>query len=236
MNRASLYDEEFTKVFPFQWELSILKKHSASTKTLIDVGCGTGRHIIPLAEKGIQISGIDKDKEYIKAARSKLESKGLMVKVDLVMADARFLPFRRHIFDTIVCMGNVLGDVDIHNDERAAILREVILIAKSGAIFIMEFVHRYWRPTDLFIWICRYLATSIEKLSGKPVEYGDYTENIKHDNRIVRLKFHAFTTREAKQLLTSQRLQATVEKRARFFHDWFILVAMSDKAKTKGMI
>jgi len=225
MNAALLYDEQFAKVFPFDWEMKVLAKHIASVKSFLDVGCGTGRHIIPLAERGLQVLGVDNNKQFVEAAIKKLKSKGLVAKVDLVVADARFLPFKRALFDGAICMGNVLGDVDVHKAERIAILREMIRTAKSKAIFTIGLVHRYWQPTDLLIWLYRYLATSMQKLLGKSLEYGDYTEAIQLNHRKVKLTFHAFTTREAKQLILSQGLQCMVEKRAKFFYDWFILVA-----------
>jgi len=225
MNEALLYNEQFAKVFPFDWEMSVLAKYIAFAKTLLDVGCGTGRHIIPLTEKGLKILGIDKNKAYVTAAKSKLKSKRQIANIDLIIADARFLPLKHALFDAVICMGNVLGDVDIPQKGRVAIIQEIIDSGKSEAVFIIELVHRYWRPTDMFVWFYRYLAASIKKLFGQSLEYGDYTETIQFNHRKVKLTFHAFTTREAKQLLASQGLQTRIEKRAKFFHDWFILVA-----------
>lgn len=225
MNEVLLYDEQFAKVFPFNWEMSVLAKYIASAKTLLDVGCGTGRHIIPLTEKGLKILGIDKNKEYVTAAKSKLKSKRQSANIDLIIADARFLPLKRALFDVAICMGNVLGDVGVSKKGRMAIVQEMINSGKSEAILMIELVHRYWRLTDLLVWLYRYLATTIQKLLGKTLEYGDYTETIQFNHRKVKLTFHAFTIREAKQLLAIQGLQSRVEKRAKFFHNWFILVA-----------
>jgi len=225
MDRAKLYDEQFAKAFPFEWEMRILSKYLTSAKTLLDVGCGTGRHIVPLAEKGLQVLGIDTDKEYVSAAREKLRSKGLIDKADLVIGDARLLPVRHAFVDVAVCMGNLLGDVGVKKQDRAIIIQQMIAAAKPEAIFIVEFVHRYWKPTDLFIWLFRYLATSVEKLGGKPLEFGDYTETIKLDHHTTKLAFHAFTAKEATQLFASPESRITIEKRAKFFYDWSILVA-----------
>jgi len=224
MSRAVDYDEHFAKVFPFNWEVNILRKYTASAKILLDLGCGTGRHILSLTDSGSWILGIDKDEEFVEAARNKLKAKGLVTNADLIVADARFLPFKHALFDAIICMGNVLGDVNVHKKDRIAIIQEVIHTMKSEAILIIEFVHRYWQPADLLVWLYRYLATTAKKLLGKFSEYGDYTETIQIHHK-VKLTFHAFTTREAKKLLASQGFHASVEKRAKFFHDWFITVA-----------
>ena len=68
-------------------------------------------------------------------------------------------------------------------------------------------------------------ARGMRKLVGKSLEYGDYTETIKLDHHADKLTFDAFTTREARRLLADRGLQVRVEKRAKFFHDWFIVVA-----------
>jgi len=68
-------------------------------------------------------------------------------------------------------------------------------------------------------------ARGMRKSVVKSLEYGDYVETIKLDHHADKLTFHAFTAREARRLLADRGLQAKVEKRAKFFHDWFIVVA-----------
>jgi 2-polyprenyl-3-methyl-5-hydroxy-6-metoxy-1,4-benzoquinol methylase len=225
MNRARLYDEQFARGFPSSWEIAILSKHLDSAKTLLDVGCGTGRHAAVLARRGLRILAMDKDEEYVRAAKEKIKSAELTHAVDVMTVDVRHMPLCSVPFDAVICMGNVLGDVGVEKQDRIAIVEETIRVVGSGAIFIVELVHRYWKPSDLLMWLLRYFATSIVKLTGKRLEYGDYTETIGFNGHTAKLMFHAFTTGEAKRLLASRGFNVTVEKRGRFFHDWFILVA-----------
>jgi hypothetical protein len=44
LDEARLYDEQFARVFPSDWEMPILSKYLGSAETPLDVGCGTGRH------------------------------------------------------------------------------------------------------------------------------------------------------------------------------------------------
>lgn len=225
MDNATLYDERFAKVFPLEWEVSVLAKYIGNARILLDVGCGTGRHTLYLAEKGIHILGIDKDNGYVRAAKSKSKKEGLVANIDLIIADARFLPVRPGFFDVAICMGNVLGDVGVNRKDRIAMIREMANSSKSQALLVTELVHRYWHPTDLLVWLYRYTIVSIQRLLGISLEYGDYTEALHADHCKAKLKFHAFTTLEAKRLFTSQGFHYKIEKRARFFHDWFIVVA-----------
>lgn len=225
MNGARIYDEQFAKALPLGWEMSILSKYLRSAHTLLDVGCGTGRHLVPLAENGLKILAIDISREYVMAAKEKLRSKRLLADVNLLLADAQHVPLHKVSFDAAICTGNVLGDVGITNQKRIRIVDEMINAAGCEAIFIIELVHRYWKPKDLLVWLFRYFRTTFGKLFEKSLEYGDYTETIIVDHRSCCLKFHAFTIREAKLLFARRGFRVKVEKRGKFFDDWFILVA-----------
>jgi 2-polyprenyl-3-methyl-5-hydroxy-6-metoxy-1,4-benzoquinol methylase len=231
LDAAKLYDEQFAKKLPFTWEINILTSHLEPSQIVLDVGCGTGRHIIPLAEKGLQVSGIDTNKEYMKAVHEKQRSKEL--NANLIIADVRYLPLQDSFFDTVICMGNVLGDIGITRKDRTTIIQEMLNTAKQETTIIIELVHRYWKPLDLIMWLHRYLATALRKLFGKPTEYGDYTENVKFDHQTVKLAFHAFTSGEAQQLFASRGLHTSIEKRAKFFTDWFILIATRSNPTNK---
>lgn len=225
--RAKIYDEQFAPVFPAEWETQILSKYLTVKARLLDVGCGTGRHVTLFAKRGFEVTGVDLDQDLLKAARIKLEREGLYA--NLVVSDAQRLPFRENVFEHAISMGNVLGDVNIGRRERTSIIEEIVRTIKDNGIVIVEFVHRYWKPRDLLVWAYRYVATTAQKLFGKTVEFGDYTETIRVDEEEEELRFHAFTTKEAKKLLESKGLDAEIEKRAGRFHDWFFVIARSSR-------
>jgi ubiquinone/menaquinone biosynthesis C-methylase UbiE len=222
LRRAKLYDEWFAKAFPSGWEMLVLGRYLRVRGSLLDVGCGTGRHVLLFAERKFDVFGVDKDREFVEAAKIKLRRKKLGA--GLMVADACTLPFRDGSFDYVISMGNTLGDVGVHRREREGILIEMQRVAKVGGILMVELVHRYWQPTDLLGWLWNYLATTFQKLLGKPVEYGDYTEVIRFDDSVEKLTFHAFTTGEARRLFEALGLSVKVERRGRLFHDWFFVM------------
>ena len=225
--RAKLYDEQLAKTFPSDWEMQVLNKYLEDKGSLLDVGCGTGRHVVLLAERNFSVVGLDIDKEFIGAAKAKLKQKNLSS--GLIVADACNLPLQDCSFNYVISMGNVLGEVIVHRNKRENILREMQRTAKTTGILIVELVHRYWQPADILKWLWNYLTTTIRKLLGKPTEYGDYTETIHLDSHIEKLTFHAFTTREAQKLFEALGLSAEVEKRRKLFHDWFFLIGKKRK-------
>jgi ubiquinone/menaquinone biosynthesis C-methylase UbiE len=70
-------------------------------KTALDVGIGTGRHAIRLAERGVRVVGYDLSREMLRVAKSKSsEEKAL----SLVQGTTEMsLPFHQEKFDLVVC-------------------------------------------------------------------------------------------------------------------------------------
>lgn len=225
--RAKLYDEQFAKTFSSDWEIQVLNKYLQVKGNLLDIGCGTGRYVVPFAERDLDVFGVDKDKDFIEAAKSKLKQKKLSA--GLILADACNLPLQDRSFDYVVSMGNVLGDVGVHKNERENMAEEMVRTTKTNGALIIQLVHRYWRPLDLLEWLWNYVVTTMYRLSGKSTEYGDYTEAIRMDEHEEKLTFHAFTTKEAEKLFQTLHLSTKIEKRGRFFHDWFFLVGKKQK-------
>lgn len=48
----------------------LIQKYSPGAKSILDLGCGTGRHDLLLAEKGYAITGVDMSEEMLLIARS----------------------------------------------------------------------------------------------------------------------------------------------------------------------
>jgi 2-polyprenyl-3-methyl-5-hydroxy-6-metoxy-1,4-benzoquinol methylase len=67
---------------------------------ILDVGCGTGRLSIPLAEAGNAVVGLDLSKRSLLTARNWAKRKN--VKLDLVVGAMENLPFKAH-FDGLIC-------------------------------------------------------------------------------------------------------------------------------------
>jgi len=54
-----------------QYVASLIEDHGGETATLLDIGCGTGRHAELLAGSGLQVEGLDRAEEMITQARSR---------------------------------------------------------------------------------------------------------------------------------------------------------------------
>ncbi len=70
-----------------------------TTGPLLEVGCGTGRLLLPLAEAGYRLTGIDLSTVALSAARARLQAAGLSSQVSLVQADMRHFQLHRQNFN-----------------------------------------------------------------------------------------------------------------------------------------
>jgi len=66
-------------------------------KTILDVACGTGNHVLLLVRKGYSVTGIDISKDMLKVARKKVK------KTRFIKADMRNFDLKQK-FDAIICM------------------------------------------------------------------------------------------------------------------------------------
>jgi SAM-dependent methyltransferase len=69
---------------------------------VLDIGCGTGRHAVPLAALGAQVTGVDLSPAML--ARAAARAAGADVQVGLIEADARRLPGHLGPFDAAICL------------------------------------------------------------------------------------------------------------------------------------
>lgn len=90
---ARFYDADYGD---FQDDLLLYRGFAArSGGPLLELGCGTGRLLLPLAQAGYEITGVDISPALLAVARRKIEAAGLQQRVSLVQADMRDVHLRR---------------------------------------------------------------------------------------------------------------------------------------------
>jgi SAM-dependent methyltransferase len=102
---------------------------------ILDLGCGWGRHALPLAEAGFRVTGLDRSRTLLSdAAAQKVTG------ASWVCGDVREIPFRR-AFHGVVSLFSSLGYfLDDEEDLRALTgAREALL---PGGLFLLETMHR----------------------------------------------------------------------------------------------
>src|SRR5262249_50237159 len=94
---------------------------------VLDVGCGSGETALYLAERGLEVLGIDRVPAAVEKARAKAAARGS--KATFQVADALQLPKGRKKFDTVLDCGlfHVLSDPD-----REKYVKSVAAAVKNG--------------------------------------------------------------------------------------------------------
>jgi len=93
---ADIYDR--TRSLPeevMERLVRVLVNELVGCKSVLDVGVGTGRFALPLQEAGLDVAGIDVSGKMMDKARDKQVR-------NLVLGDARLLPFRHDAFDVAI--------------------------------------------------------------------------------------------------------------------------------------
>jgi SAM-dependent methyltransferase len=87
----------------------VLAKHGAAgPKRILDLGCGTGSHALPLAERGHRVTGVDRSPGMLAQARAKAATLTLAHAPVFIEGDVCRLDLGRR-FDAALMMFMVLG-------------------------------------------------------------------------------------------------------------------------------
>lgn len=98
----------------------------------VDLGCGTGEHVLELARRGVDAWGVDSTLAAIEAARGKAAERGLTA--TFVHGDALDLAALGRRFDTVLDCG--LFHV-ISEEERRRYVAELAHVLDAGGRFLM---------------------------------------------------------------------------------------------------
>lgn len=104
-----------------------------NVKRVLDLGCGSGRHTVYLAQKGFDVYGIDISTEGIKIAEQKLRDLNLCASLTTGSVYCT-LPYESDFFDSIISI-RVLHHQRIENI-RKAIKEMERVVTPGGLIFV----------------------------------------------------------------------------------------------------
>lgn len=115
----------------------------APIRTILDLGCGTGGHALPLAERGYTVTGVDRSETMLAEARRKAKSQRTE-SCDFVQGDIRTLDLGR-TFDAVIAMFAVVS-YQTTNEDLLATLRTARRHLNPGGLFVFD---AWFGPTVL---------------------------------------------------------------------------------------
>lgn len=106
----------------------------APVKDILDVGCGTGRYVVPFAGSGYRVSGIDSSPDMLAQCSDRLKQRGLAARlIELDMLDLR----EQACYDAVLCMNTVI----CYLLETEQIIRALSLFREAlrpGGLLVLE--------------------------------------------------------------------------------------------------
>lgn len=105
---------------------------------VLDMCCGPGRHSLELAQRGFQVTGVDRTATYLETARAKAADRGL--EVNFVLEDMR--TFQRHEeYDFAINLFTSFGYFENQADNQL-VLKNIFLSLRPGGRLLMEMMGR----------------------------------------------------------------------------------------------
>jgi SAM-dependent methyltransferase len=112
----------------------ILKLTGTAGGAALDLGCGPGRHAVPLARRGFRVTAVDLSAFLLGRARARAAAAG--VTVDFVQTDMRQF-VRPGAFDLAVSLFTSFGYFEEPADDRR-VLQNVRASLRPGGVLVMD--------------------------------------------------------------------------------------------------
>lgn len=111
----------------------LLRRLAPAPKRVLDLGCGAGRVLVPLAAAGHEITGLDRDEDALARCRANLAAAGSAAR--LLAADfVTAWPATDTSYDAVLCLGNTI--MTVADVDRAVDLLRSAADALGGGGFI----------------------------------------------------------------------------------------------------
>ena len=103
---------------------------------ILELGCGTGRVLLPLAGGGRMVTGVDISPALLDVARRKLEKTKAAARITLVEADLRTFDLPTKNFAFAFCTSNTLMHLNTPADQLAVLRNAHRHLRPGGLLFI----------------------------------------------------------------------------------------------------
>jgi SAM-dependent methyltransferase len=138
MNRAArFFDADYAGYLD---DLPLIEAYAQRAGSpLLELGCGTGRLLIPLAECGYRVTGVDLSPEMLRIARAKAEAAGVADHVKLIEGDFAGAPLDETYHLAFVVMNSFLHLNTL--ERQLCALRHWYAHLTPGGLLVIDVFH-----------------------------------------------------------------------------------------------
>jgi 2-polyprenyl-6-hydroxyphenyl methylase/3-demethylubiquinone-9 3-methyltransferase len=122
-------------------EIDFVRERVQPSFSILELGCGYGRALKPLAPFAETVVGIDTSLDSLRLASRILEGD---LNCHLIAMDAVKIGFRTGRFDLVFCIQN--GISAFHVDGRALIQAAIEVTKPGGKVLFSSYSDRFWEP------------------------------------------------------------------------------------------
>ena len=151
---------------------SLLQKYLSNPKTILELGCGTGKHAIILGKKGYKVHGVDLSEGMIREAKIHLEQEE-STDIQLTQGDIRKVRLEEK-FDAVISLFHVMS-YQTKNEDLVDVFKTVSEHLNEGGLFIFD----CWNGPAV---LAEQPETRVKRLENDAVEITRIAEPILHPN------------------------------------------------------
>jgi SAM-dependent methyltransferase len=133
----AMYDEKNYQSECDQLEWAFKEFGTSQINSILDIGCGTGKHSWELANRCFQVTGVDRSAEMLYLARNQTCGEICAIKPAFTQGEATDFDLKKE-FDAVIMMFAVLSYLST-NQSLVAGLKNVSRHLKPGALFLADF-------------------------------------------------------------------------------------------------
>ena len=131
---APFYDADYRN---YEDDLPMLVELARMTgERCLELGCGTGRALLPLAAAGHLVTGVDRSAALLDIARQKTQATHLSGHVTLVEDDLRTFRLDAAPFDFAYCVSNTLMHLPTQDDQLAVLINAQRHLRPDGLLLV----------------------------------------------------------------------------------------------------
>ena len=106
---------------------------------VLELGCGTGRVLVPVAAAGCRVTGVDASPALLDIARRKLETAGVAARAELLEQDLRTFDAGADRFSFAYCVSNTLMHLTSAADQVRVLRRAHRHLQPGGTLLLALF-------------------------------------------------------------------------------------------------
>ena len=145
----SFFTSDYQELYAFRLRAKHTKKQIRFVRqaldlqpgeTVLDLCCGQGRHAVALAKKGLNVTGLDLNTDYLAAAQNAASAAG--VEIETIQADMREIPFSDR-FDAVISMFSSFGYLE-SDEEDLRVLKAIRRALKPSGRLLFDLPNQEW--------------------------------------------------------------------------------------------